>query len=224
MMKRIDTEIFNNVQVLWHYHNIENNIEKADIILGLGTYDLGVAKKSVSLYMNDFAPYILFSGFLGPWTSKFWEIPESVVFRKIALSLGVPEKKIFIEDKSTNIGENIMYSRNLLFNKRLNAEKIIFVTKPNTKRRALAAVQKQWPSIIPFICSEDRTFDEHFNSFDNPDILINEIVGDIQRIAKYPAKGYQIEQIIPTQVIEAYNFLVSEGYDQHLVDNNEKYL
>ena len=47
--------------------------------------------------------------------------------------------------------------------------------------------------------------------------LINEMVGDVQRIIEYPKLGYQIEQVIPDAVMEAYLTLISLGYNKHLI-------
>lgn len=47
--------------------------------------------------------------------------------------------------------------------------------------------------------------------------IINIMVGDLQRIRVYPAKGFQIPQDIPEDVWEAYNRLVALGYDKQLV-------
>lgn len=43
------------------------------------------------------------------------------------------------------------------------------------------------------------------------------MVGDLQRIKEYPAKGFQIEQEIPDEVWSAYETLVAAGYDKHLI-------
>jgi hypothetical protein len=45
------------------------------------------------------------------------------------------------------------------------------------------------------------------------------MVGDLQRIRVYPARGYQIEQDIPTDVWAAYEELVRAGYDRHLISD-----
>jgi len=50
-----------------------------------------------------------------------------------------------------------------------------------------------------------------------PDGRIGIMVGDLQRIRLYPAKGFQIHQDIPDDVWRAYEALVEAGYDTHLV-------
>lgn len=49
------------------------------------------------------------------------------------------------------------------------------------------------------------------------ELLINIMVGDLQRIKIYPAKGFQIPQDIPDDVWSTYERLVALGYTQHLV-------
>jgi hypothetical protein len=43
------------------------------------------------------------------------------------------------------------------------------------------------------------------------------MVGDLQRIREYPARGFQISQEIPDDVWEAYEKLVRAGYDKYLL-------
>jgi hypothetical protein len=43
------------------------------------------------------------------------------------------------------------------------------------------------------------------------------MVGDLQRIRVYPARGYQIAQEIPDEVWGAFEELVRAGYDKYLV-------
>ena len=45
--------------------------------------------------------------------------------------------------------------------------------------------------------------------------LIHEMTGDLERILTYPAKGFQIAQAVPLDVMEAYDFLIAQGFDGH---------
>jgi len=47
--------------------------------------------------------------------------------------------------------------------------------------------------------------------------VINIMVCDLQRIIEYPKKGFQIHQFVPDQVLDAFHFLVSEGFNRHLI-------
>jgi hypothetical protein len=45
-------------------------------------------------------------------------------------------------------------------------------------------------------------------------------VGDLQRIRIYPAKGFQIPQVIPEHVWTAYEALIAAGYNRYLVTDD----
>jgi hypothetical protein len=45
------------------------------------------------------------------------------------------------------------------------------------------------------------------------------MVGDLQRIRVYPARGFQIEQDVPVNVLDAYNQLVAAGFTKHLISS-----
>jgi hypothetical protein len=51
----------------------------------------------------------------------------------------------------------------------------------------------------------------------SPDDVVAIMVGDLQRIRCYPAKGFQIHQDIPDDVWRAYEELVKAGYDKYLI-------
>ncbi|MGD1978148.1 MAG: hypothetical protein PVJ98_02040, partial [Akkermansiaceae bacterium] len=50
------------------------------------------------------------------------------------------------------------------------------------------------------------------------EVLANIMVGDLQRIMCYPDMGFMIAQEIPKEVKEAWQLLVDEGFDGHLID------
>ena len=43
------------------------------------------------------------------------------------------------------------------------------------------------------------------------------MVGDLQRIREYPARGFQVPQPIPNDVWQAYEALVTAGFDKFLI-------
>ena len=98
-------------QVLWDYHHINGPVEKSDCIVGLGSYDLRVAERCADLYHGRWAPLILFTGHLGNWTQRMWDRSEAEIFAERAIARGVPADKIMLETKSTNIGENVRFTR-----------------------------------------------------------------------------------------------------------------
>jgi len=49
------------------------------------------------------------------------------------------------------------------------------------------------------------------------ELFLDEMVGNLQRILLYPRLGYQVEQDVPEDVLAAYRFLQSQGYDRQLM-------
>jgi len=204
-------------KVIWEYHHLNHKLEKADCIFVLGSHDTRVAEYSTDLFLKGYAPYIIFSGGLGRLTEGTFSKPEADTFAEIAIEKGVPTEKILIENKSTNTGENIEFTKRLLDERGLNFESFILVQKPYMERRAYATFKKRWPEKRFIVTSPQISFDDYPNEEISKDDVINIMVGDLQRIKIYPEKGFQIFQEIPPDVWSAYEKLVELGYDKQLV-------
>ena len=205
---------------LWNYHQLNHELSKADAIMVLCSYDLAVAERGAQLFLEGWAPLLIFSGGLGAITKHLWSVPEADQFAAIAVKLGVPRDKILIENQSTNTGENVRLTREMLAEKGMDPRKFILVQKPYMERRAFATFMKVWPGKELIVTSARVSFDEYLARYSNdalsPDEVVSIMVGDLQRIRLYPEKGFQIEQPIPAEVWTAFEELVQAGYDKHL--------
>lgn len=205
-------DIISAAKIIWEYHHMEHKLKKSDCILVLGSHDTRVAERGAEIFLQGFAPVIVFSGYLGALTLGSWERSEAEVFAEIAVKLGVPEEKILIENKSTNTGENFMFSKALLSEKGRVPNSIIAVQKPYMERRTYATAKMVWPEADILVTSPLYTFEEYPTEEISLDKVINIMVGDLQRIILYPGKGFQIPQEIPEAVHQAYEYLVEAGY------------
>lgn len=212
MKDKTDTEL---AKILWSYGNIDSPPEKVDIILVLGSQDLRSAKHGAKLFLDGWAPLIVFTGKHGRLTKDTFKKTEAEVFADEAIKMGVPEDKIIIEPNATNTGENILFTRKLLEEKRVNTSSFIVVTKPYTLRRALATFENFWPGKKLILSAIDVTFDDYYKSLGDP--FVNTLVADTQRILVYPEKGFQIPQEMPDEVLQAYEELIKRGYTKQLV-------
>lgn len=231
----IDEEILNWAKVLWDYHHVNHALKKADIIICFTSLDLSVPAYVAQLYQQGLAPVVLFSGNEAKSTvvsdeknvqRTDWGMPEADKFAETAIEQGVPREKILIENKSSNSGENVLFSYGLLKDKGIVPKKIILVQKPTMERRAYATFMKHWPAkeFELTVTSPPHTFEEYIEKVVVADTIINIMVGDVQRIAQYPDQGFQIFQAIPETVKEAYNKLVERGYTKHLIDHKHETL
>jgi len=212
----ITPEVVSLAQQLWDYHHMNHEPAKADCILALGSHDLRVADRAAELYLEGWAPLVIMSGGLGNFTQDMWTETEADQFAAIAIKKGVPADAVLIENKSTNTGENILFTKQLLKEKGLDPENFIVVQKPYMERRSYATFKKHWPDKNLLVTSPQISFDKYATEDIPLDRVINIMIGDLQRIKLYPAKGFQIYQDIPVEVWSAYERLVALGFDKHL--------
>ena len=218
----MDNRTHTLAEKIWQYHQMKHQLEKADVIIVLCSHDKKVAETGAQLFLEGWAPLLIFAGGLGSVTTGMWTEPEADQFAEIAIGMGVPSDKILIENRSTNTGENILFTRLLLAQKGIDPQQFILVQKPYMERRSFATFRKVWPEKEVLVTSPRVSFDEYLDGYANEELskddVISIMVGDLQRIKLYPEKGYQIHQEVPHDVWSAYEELVNAGYDQRLVD------
>jgi uncharacterized SAM-binding protein YcdF (DUF218 family) len=196
-------------------------VAKADVIMVLCSHDERVAERGAQLFLDGFAPLIIFAGGHGAITRQLWEEPEAERFARIAMTLNVPRESILIEAESTNTGENIAFTKRLLVEKGLDPQRFIVVQKPYMERRSYATFRKLWPEKEVTVTSPQVSFRSYLAEYANRALSVADVVsimvGDLQRIKIYPARGFQIEQDIPEHVWHAFERLVRAGYDKYLI-------
>jgi uncharacterized SAM-binding protein YcdF (DUF218 family) len=210
-----------HVEALWRYHQLGHELTPADAILVLCSHDLRVAERGAQLFLERFAPLLIFSGGQGGITRRIWNEPEADQFARIAVARGVPRESILIENRSSNTGENIDFTRQLLADRGLDPQTFIVVQKPYMERRSYATFRKRWPDKSVRVTSPRVGLDEYLQAYTHESLTVDDVisimVGDLQRIREYPARGFQIPQDIPADIWRAYEALVAAGYDRHLL-------
>jgi uncharacterized SAM-binding protein YcdF (DUF218 family) len=197
---------------LWHYLSNGRHHEPADVIVVCCSYDLRVCDYACELFKSGLGQKLIFSGNTGNWTRHLWDRPEAHVYRERALERGIKPDAMLIEDQATNFGENVRFSRNLA----PSAHRVIFLTKPNSVLRVRLTIPLQWPEITAFVDSPRLSFPDDVSHMVGVLGVIDEMVGDVQRIQQYPAKGFQVAHDLPPTILESWNFLISQGFRNHL--------
>jgi uncharacterized SAM-binding protein YcdF (DUF218 family) len=215
------------VETLWRYHHLNHELAPADAILVLCSHDTIVAGRGAELFLEGWAPLLIFAGGLGSITRHIWQEPEADQFARIAIAAGVPADRILIENRSTNTGENVVFTRRLLAEQGLDPHTFIVVQKPYMERRAYATFRRFWPEKELRVTSPRISLDEYLREGTHGSLSTDDViaimVGDLQRIRLYPERGFQIPQEIPDEVWAAYEQLVAAGYDKYLVaDSRER--
>jgi uncharacterized SAM-binding protein YcdF (DUF218 family) len=209
---KTDTTIVQAARILWEFHCIYDELKPASAIVGLGSYDLRVAEECAELYKLGLSSRIILTGASGNWTEGLFGMSEAAMFAQHAISCGVPNIAMTLEESATNIGENIELVSQLI----PDADSVILVTKPQTQTRCKATAIKKWPSVRCMITAPRTTFENQPTSIHNERRLFCEMVGDLERLRTYPAFGFQIAVDIPEKVLCAFETLKDAGFTDHL--------
>lgn len=214
------TETITHLQVIWDYMKLHQMPQKADCIVGFGNFNSNIARRAAQLYLQGYAPKLLFTGGLGRNTLGILPEAEADRFARVAMECGVPEKDILRENKSTNTAENILFTRKTLEDMHLPHGHLLGVHQPFMERRISAAFGVYWPEVKLTVTSPQVTIPQYLADAVVQGITersaIEVIVGDFQRIELYAQKGYQLPQDIPPYAWNAFHALVALGYDGQL--------
>jgi uncharacterized SAM-binding protein YcdF (DUF218 family) len=217
----INEEVRNAGRIIWDYLRLGQPLRAADIMLVACSNDLRVAEYAAELYKDGWAPLVLFSGGIAHQNdllSTGWDIPEADVFAESIIASGIPASAILKETEARNTGENIRFSAELLEISGVDVRTVLLVQKPYMERRIQATVEAQHPKWDVTVTSPPIEFENApipSQGITLPEI-IHIIAGDLQRVRDYPSLGFQSYQFIPEQVTEAWQYLVSQGFDRHL--------
>jgi len=217
-------------KVLWDYHHVNHVLRPAEMLFCFTSLDLSVAVYAAKLFKQGYAPELLISGgnAHNQWIPDERNIQktnwgtnsEAEKYYEVVLDAGVPAHKVTLETKSSNSGENVVFSYEIVKQKGNIPKKIILVHKPSMERRAYASFMNFWPEkdVELIVTSQPIAYDEYVGKVIDRDVIINIMVGDLQRIKLYPGMGFQIYQEIPKNVWSAYEELIKLGYTKHLIN------
>ncbi|CCA57293.1 hypothetical protein SVEN_4007 [Streptomyces venezuelae ATCC 10712] len=69
--------------------------------------------------------------------------------------------------------------------------------------------------------SSPMTLREYVDSIGDARLVIDMLVGALQRLLVYPAQGFMISQQVPDDVLDAYDRLSTAGYTSRLLRDSE---
>ncbi|MET8435945.1 YdcF family protein [Streptomyces sp900116325] len=217
----ISAQAWADTRRLWDYHQMGHLARPCSVAIGLGSHDLGVADTAVALYMRGMAPLLVFTGATSPTTRERMPRGEAVHYRERALELGVPSSAVLVEPRARNTGENIRFSRSLLEEAGIDVSSALLISKPYEERRAYATARKSWPEVEIVSASTPMTLDEYVDSIQDARLVIDMLVGALQRLLIYPDQGFMIRQPVPNDVMEAYERLCREGFTSRLLTTDK---
>ncbi|WP_209648070.1 YdcF family protein [Kibdelosporangium banguiense] len=217
MHRQVSDDEWADAELVWEYHQLHHCLQPCSAAIGLGCNDLGVATYAAELYHRGLFPIIVFSGATSRDTWGVFPRGEAVHYRERAMDLGVPAEAILVEPHATNTGDNITLSQMVLRSSGLRIDSLLLVSMPYMERRAYATCRQAWPEVTPICASAPLTFEEYVKVMGDSALVIDMMVGDLQRVMEYPKRGFAIAQEVPEQVQTAYKRLVSAGFTSRLL-------
>lgn len=208
--------------IVWDYMALQQPVKKADCLLVLGSRDDRIAAYAAKLSKQHAYSIVIMSGGIShtqDLLATHWgNESEALHFTRIYIKNG-GKGNVILEDRARNTGDNAHFSYELLKSKGIRAESILIITKPYMERRALATFEAQWPDAHAKIrvSSMGGSLVDYCNSEQPFDLVVNIMVGDMQRILEYPRRGLQTLQDVPNNVMEAYQSLIGLGFTRHLI-------
>ncbi|AZF58813.1 YdcF family protein [Pseudomonas sp. R11-23-07] len=199
--------------ILWEFLSEGRQHENCDLLVVCGSYDLRVCDYACELLRKGVAGHLLFTGNTGNWTRHLWDKTEAEIFAQRALDLGVLHEQFSLEKRATNFAENIAFTKEIF----PQIKSATFLTKPNSIRRVRLTLPIQWAGLDAWVDAPRYCFPEQVSNQVGVLGLIDEMVGDIQRIMLYPKKGFQIEEELPEKVLAAWKYLIEQGFKNHLI-------
>lgn len=182
----ISTQAWTDARRLWDYHQMGHTLRPCSVAIGLGSHDLGVADAAVDLYKRGMAPLLVFTGATSPTTRDRMPRGEAVHYRERALELGVPSSAVLVEPNARNTGDNIRFSKAVLEEAGVDVSSVLLISKPYEERRAYATARKLWPEVEIVSASTPMTLDEYVDSIGDAHLVIDMLVGALQRLADLP--------------------------------------
>lgn len=206
-----------DAELIWDFHQMGHEMRPCEVAIGLGSHDLGVAGYAAELYRAGLFPVVVFTGATSPTTRERFPRGEAVHYQERAVELGVPEDAILVEPLATNTGANMTLSREVLARAGLHPTSALLICKPYAQRRSFATAAKVWPELDLVCASEPLSLPDYVKSIGDENLVIDMIVGDLQRVIEYPKRGFATEQDVPQVVGSAYSRLVDRGFTSRLI-------
>lgn len=216
-MPEITDQHLADAQILWDYHQLGHEPRPTDVGIGLGSHDPGVAIHTADLYHQGRFPLIVFTGANAPTTIDRFPRGEAVHYAEEAIARGVPAQHIVVEHEATNTGENITFTRALLDQRGITVRSATLITRPYQQRRAYATALKLWSGIDIVTSAQPLALSEYLTQINDPEKVLNMLVGDTQRIWVYADQGFAITQDVPAEVRAAYTRLLDAGFTARLI-------
>jgi uncharacterized SAM-binding protein YcdF (DUF218 family) len=173
-------------------HLLRTPLRPADLLFVFGTRE-DVERRvdeAVRLWREEMFRWSIVSGGVTAGS----HLTECAIIKAAMVARGIPAELILEEHRSTNTGENVIFSLPVLeaaFGLR-NIKSLICLGNSWTARRYAMTLHRHWPEVEKMLCNVD-TFDTPLALWHTDPEFRRRVLGEWDKIEPYKAKGFIVE-------------------------------
>jgi uncharacterized SAM-binding protein YcdF (DUF218 family) len=173
-------------------HLIRTALKPADLLFVFGTRG-DVERRvdeAVKLWREGMFRWSIVSGGVTPGS----HLSECEIIKAAMVAHGIPADRILEEHRSTNTGENVIFSLPVLeavLGLR-NIKNLICLGNSWTARRSAMTLHRHWPEVEKMLCNVD-TFDTPLARWHTHPEFCRRVLGEWDKIEPYKAEGFIVE-------------------------------
>jgi hypothetical protein len=190
-------------------------VQTCDAVLGFGVFDLKLPRFCGELYVSGHARRIIFTGGVGAGSADLG-MPEADAWSAALLQAypQIPRDHIILENRSTNTGENVSFTTELLAQKHPHLlfgrgiQSVIAVAAPARLRRVRLTLQRVHPTLRVSGQHHGPSYEAEHALYAGKGLdLIAQLVGELDRIVDYAARGWILPEAFPPSIVAAHQVL-----------------
>jgi len=186
--------------------------QPCDAVLGFGVFDLQLPRFCGELYATGRARWIIFTGGVGAGSADLGQPEADAWFAALMQAYPqIPRDQIILENRSTNTGENFRFTTELLLQKHSHLQfaqgiqSVIVVAAPSRLRRVRLTLQQLYPTLRVIGQHHGPSFEAEHALYAGKGLdLVGHMVGELDRIVDYAARGWSRLEPFPPQVATAH--------------------
>ena len=186
-----------------------------DAVLGFGVFDLKLPRFCGELYVSCRVRRIIFTGGMGAGSADLGQ-PEADAWYAELLRAHpeIPHDHIILENLSTNTGENVSFTTELLTQKHPDLslgrgiKTVIVVAAPSRLRRVRLTLQHRHPQLHILGRHPGTSYAEEHALYAGKGLdLIAHLAGELDRLVDYAARGWILPEPLPPPIAAAHQVL-----------------
>jgi len=190
--------------------------DPCDAVIGFGHFDLAIPIHCAERVMAGRAKHLIFTGGIGAGTADLGMAEADAFVASVAKQDPALAARAICENRSTNTAENIRFTRDLLAEKHPaiafghGIRSVLLVATPSRQRRVFQTWRKLMPDIPAVNMPPPHTFEALAALYTSKgEDILQQMLGEYQRLRDYPAKGWITKEPIPEAIHEAAKALQS---------------